>query len=317
MRLEAKAKAGFYPTPPRVVNLILNHLHTHGKPTILDPCAGEGDALLAVSRALEGRAVGIELSRERAKKAASKGLRVHQGDAFHFVGQGFDLLWLNPPYDHGEGERLELSFLKHWTPALRPEGILVFIIPERILKQTAPYLRTHYGHLSVFRFPEPEYLEFGQVVVLGEKLRESLPLSAEGEGLEAEGILGEVWASYTVPGSGPGLLERRERIPDPEEILSLLEKSPLFVGRKEGEIPRPLLPLKDAHLALLLAGGLLDQQVVWMEGEPYLIRGEVRKEERTFEERGEDGRLRRVTREEFRVQVVALGLKSGDILKVA
>ncbi|MFW8159790.1 DUF6094 domain-containing protein, partial [Klebsiella pneumoniae] len=134
MRLAAKAKAGFYPTPPRVVDLILRYLDGGPLSHILDPCAGEGEALSMACAALGARGFGVELSRERAKRAAARGVRVHRGDAFHFGGEGFSLLWLNPPYDHGEGERLEVAFLRHWTEALLPGGVLVYIIPETSLR---------------------------------------------------------------------------------------------------------------------------------------------------------------------------------------
>lgn len=308
MRLEGKSKAGFYPTPPRVAELILDALIPDGTPAVLDPCAGEGDALLLAARRLKARAYGVELSRERAKKAASKGLRVHQGDTFTFRGEGFSLLWLNPPYDHGEGERLELSFLKHWTPALKPEGVLVYIIPESVLKDTETYLSSHYEVKGVWRFPEPEYQAFKQVVVLATRWQEPVPP-------HSLSIQGSLPASITlvVPG-GYATLQRLSHL-DEAEVLSALDKSPLF--EEDGtEMQQPLLPLKNAHLALLLAGGLMDNQVVRFKGKPYLVRGEVRKVEVTLEET-ENGRTREITRERFQVQVVALGLLDGEILEVA
>lgn len=308
MRLRGKAKAGFYPTPPRVVEEILRLLDPVPPVAVLDPCAGEGDALLALKRGLKAQALGIELSRERAKKAVRKGLAVYQGDAFGFEGEGFGLLWLNPPYDHGEGERLELTFLRHWTPALKPGGVLVYIIPEGILDQVAPFVTSHFRVEGVYRFPEPEYQDFRQVVVLG--VREEVPLLPST--LRVEGSL-PAPLKLRVPPSEKAFLRRRENL-DPEKVLKALERSPLFEEARARDF-QPLLPLKNAHLALMLAGGLMDNGVVWLEGRPYLVRGQVRKVEHTAQER-DGNRVRNITRERFQVQVVALGLLDGEILEV-
>lgn len=86
------------------MSFILKQLTPRGTPSILDPCAGEGDALFQVAKELEAQAWGIEIFRERAKKAAAKGLRVYHRDAFTFRGKGFSLLWLNPPTTMGKGK---------------------------------------------------------------------------------------------------------------------------------------------------------------------------------------------------------------------
>ena len=307
MRLKGKAKAGYYPTPPRVLDLVLEGLVARPFAEALDPCAGEGDVLRALAGRLRVRVQGIELSRDRARAARKKGLSVRQGDAFTFTGEGFSLLWLNPPYDQGEGERLEVAFLRHWTPALVPEGVLVYIIPEATLEKAAPFLTGHYEVEAVLRFPRPEYQAFRQVVVVARKR----PLPVPPEGLEVMGTLGEYPFRVVVPG-GEGSL-RRTGGPTPEEILKALEASPLW-AQEEGPF-RPLLPLKDAHLALMLAGGLLDGQVVWLEDRPYAVMGQVEKVETVHEEE-EGGRLRRITREAFRVRVVALDLWEGELLEV-
>ena len=259
MRLRGKAKAGFYPTPPRVVKLILEGLIRQERPFVLDPCAGEGEALLHVLRYLAASGVGIELDAKRAKKAGEK-VKVYRGDSLQYTGEGVSLLWLNPPYDHGEGERLELTFLKHWSKALVNGGVLVYIIPEGILGEVSPFLSAWYQDLKVLRFPLPEYKDFRQVVVLGRK-REAPEMPHP---LGVEGVLGEVPVALTVPG-GLGRVYLASRLSH-EEILALLEKSPLYEEEEAEGLKRPLLPLKDAHLALLLAGGLMDREVVRLGG---------------------------------------------------
>lgn len=311
MRLKGKAKAGYYPTPPKVVEAILKLLETREAASALDPCAGTGDVLLELRENLHALGVvGIELSRERVKKAQRKGLTVLQGDSLSFAGEGFGLLWLNPPYDHGEGERLELTFLKHWTPALVEGGVLVYIIPEGSLKATEAYLSSQYEIVGVFRFPEPEYEQFRQVVVLG--LKRSIP--SHPTGLKPEGSLPAEGPKLTIPPSPSPRLVQENTLPD-EEVLEAVAKSPLWDEAKARDF-RPLLPLLPAHLALMLAGGLMDGQVVRWGGKPYLVKGRVEKVEVTGEEKLEK-ETRRITREVFQVSVVALGLLDGEILEVA
>jgi hypothetical protein len=46
-------------------------------------------------------------------------------------------MWLNPPYDddrHDNEKQLELAFLESTTPELVRDGVLAFVIPQRILR---------------------------------------------------------------------------------------------------------------------------------------------------------------------------------------
>ena len=62
MRLAAQAKGGYYPTPPRVVDLVAKLLYgARGRSRsadtlrILDPCCGAGDALAQFADLLRDR----------------------------------------------------------------------------------------------------------------------------------------------------------------------------------------------------------------------------------------------------------------------
>ena len=86
MRLAAQAKGGFYPTPPRVVDLIAELIHTpsghynRGRETlrILDPCCGAGEALAQLAQRLDRpnaipiETYGVELHRDRAQEAEER-----------------------------------------------------------------------------------------------------------------------------------------------------------------------------------------------------------------------------------------------------
>lgn len=316
MRLEAVAKAGYYPTPPKTLEILVHLLKTsplapylEGKEA-LDPCLGEGEALGKVASALRMRPVGIELDRERAKGAKGRGIKVYEGDARDFRATGFPLLWLNPPYDTGdEGERLEETFLLAYRESVAKGGVLVLIVPERGLPRLLPHLMG-YRIALLARLPQKEYPRFRQAVVVAQRdgtpylpsLPPSLPYLEEVEGLDLI-----PWSFRETP-----ILERLPSLPE-EEALALARRSPLW-AKLEGETtPRltPLLPLKPAHLALLVAGGMLDLEEVELEGIPHLLLGVLVKDTVTIEE--ED---RRIEREVYRMAIKALNLRDYTLVEV-
>ena len=78
----------------------------------------------------------------------------------------FSCLFLNPPYDEDRGaKRMEHTFLTATTKYLRPGGLLVYIVPQRRLADSARYLAGHYRDLACWRFPDGLFERFGQVVV--------------------------------------------------------------------------------------------------------------------------------------------------------
>ena len=146
MRLAAQFKGGFYPTPPRVVEMVATLMQartvTRGETTlrILDPCCGAGEALADLAARIErpdGASVetfGVELHAERAKEAERRLDHALGTDLFQtaIANGAFGLLYLNPPYDQDAGDdeqRTEMRFLRHCTRYLGELGLLVFVVP--------------------------------------------------------------------------------------------------------------------------------------------------------------------------------------------
>lgn len=319
MRLEGVAKAGFYPTPPQTLELLTRLLETSplaealaGRKA-LDPCAGEGEAIVHVARRLRMQAVGIELERYRAVRAKERGVRTFVGDARDYRAQNFPLIWLNPPYDYGDdGVRLETVFVEAFWQAVAPGGVLVLLIPEGSLKGVWGYLNRNYEIVLVARIARTEYPTFQQIAVVAQRreqerlaaspMPESLPYLEEVEGVEFFG------ASF---GEKEVLQPRITR--DPEEMRRMAQASPLW-RRLEAETSpqvRPLTPLKPAHLALLVAGGMLDLEEIEIEGVPHLLLGVLRKETVHIEE--ED---KRIERDVYRMGLRALNLADYTLLEV-
>jgi len=191
-RLESVAVGGYYPTPEKVVPLIARLIKAVRDSSYLDPCAGDGEALLTLVEALHGGetqhtsiyAVELEKTRHEALQAKmhdraswrSAQESLH-GDAFKvdFRGEGVSLLYLNPPYDTDpEHGRLEQKFLARFVDALAPVGVLVFLVPFYALKASATTLAMHFHALSCFRFPDGEFEAYKQVALFATKRETAL-----------------------------------------------------------------------------------------------------------------------------------------------
>ncbi len=166
--------------------------HPYGALTgaLFDPCAGDGSAITDLRQLwtsqtrntrfhLNLHAAEMETLRAKALTAALAHPRDHAicSDAFRLTWTGHaTLLWLNPPYDHDPDDgRLELKFLKRFTPALAPaEGFLYFIVPQSILTDCADYLSRHYTHHRAWRFPAEHYDAYQQVVFVAKRAPRAL-----------------------------------------------------------------------------------------------------------------------------------------------
>jgi Uncharacterised methyltransferase family (DUF6094) len=94
----------------------------------IDPCVGDGTALIEIARETGAFLAGIELDADRAAAAAVKGIATAHGSAFEcrVLAETCSLLYLNPPYDSEFGphsnKRMELVFLEHCYRWVTSEG---------------------------------------------------------------------------------------------------------------------------------------------------------------------------------------------------
>lgn len=338
-RLEAVARQLFYPTPPGVVALISRHLRapeTAGRKAVrmLDPCAGTGDALAELGRALCGETFGIELNDERARAARAALAHALHGSAFgcRLAHGAFSLLLLNPPYDEDSAERrLEHHFLTAFTRALCPGGVLCYVVPQPRLALSARFLCNQYEELDLCRFPDPDYGDFRQVVLFGRRR------SAAQADPAAQAFLEQI------AGQGPGALEplaadaevvyELPALPRGEVLFAsqhfdaaqaeveaarrgLLAKGPLAeqLWPPEEIRVRPLVPLKKAHRALLMASGLLDNVVLeGPDGRRAIVKGRTVKE---LVRVSSDSPRHEVHREMVRTNITLLDLATGRVARV-
>lgn len=186
MRLEGQAKSGFFPADPAAISELCKHLALgplgdREHHSILDPCAGKGEALAQIAEALGILPVNtyaIELNDVRGKAVRERMPQVPETNilepcSFHssYITPGsMSLVYCNPPYDDelGGGGREELSFLGECYRLLAKGGIMVAVIPWRTAshRETKLHLDGHYVDARLLRFPTMKYNE---VVYIGVK----------------------------------------------------------------------------------------------------------------------------------------------------
>ena len=314
-RLESAARAGYFPTPPRIATAIGRCLATgenSGRRTarLLDPCAGTGEAAMLLAQALQVERYGIEINEERAETARSRFDHVLATSAFsvRLANGAFSLLFLNPPYDYDdEKRRLEHAFLTSMTRALCPGGVLVFLIPQRRLAVSARYLASHYEQFRIFRFPDPEYAAFQQIVLLAQKrlapvLDEGAQARLEAWGAAALPALPDAPTEvppFTLPALPAGEVLFATLFFDPGQAATEARRRGAWVLPQlvdqlwppDEHVTRPLMPLRRGHLALLIAAGMLNNVVLSQDGQSFLVKGRTQKEMVPVDSGDEDTQL--------------------------
>jgi len=327
MRPQAQRKMGFYPTPPSVMARLTRHLSFFSGLTYsaLDPCCGDGAALAALcpSSNLLHRC-GIEPDAERAKQAGSRLDQVVHAplEGVGLPERAFSILFLNPPYGDETHEsmpmRYELSFLSKTLPALAEGGVLIYVIPKtRFSEPVCRLLSEHCEDIRLFRFPDPEYGRFRQLILLAYRSGER-PATARTPWEEIQrtasgtlDVLDPDPIGPLSPASCPKVsLSIRAHTED--EMQRLLMGSPLQerisrlveIEAAHGQgmtIIRSPLPLRRGHVGLMLAAGRL-RGLIGKGASRHLVVGKPVRIKERVEEVDEDGN--EIIREKHSFKVV-------------
>jgi Uncharacterised methyltransferase family (DUF6094) len=101
VRNAGRLKLGHYALPVEEATNLRQLLIAPGLFFAVDPCAGDGTALIEVTRDLAAQRAAIELDTDRAAAAAARGIPTTQGSTFesHLPAGSCSLLYLNPPCD--------------------------------------------------------------------------------------------------------------------------------------------------------------------------------------------------------------------------
>ena len=307
MRLAAQAKMGYYPTPENVTPIIAKYLKRkrEGLIRILDPCAGMGTAVKNIGEDLNAETYGIEVDLNRGNQAKEVLTRCLVTDYQNTrISHGaFSFLWLNPPYDWAardsdieKSERYERTFLRDCIYYLRPQGVLVYLIPQKRLDgQIARMLSYRFEEISVYRFPEEAYKAYRQLVIFG--VLKGKPEKDDPRAEYLRNCGNQAFAIPYLPVDPPQIYEiplspfkpdfvfRSNQI-DPKELDEEIHRHGLFDQLRAMTTPlrmcekiRPIMPLRYGHLAQILACGLMNG-IVWDKDKknPLLIKGITKKE---------------------------------------
>jgi hypothetical protein len=319
-RLANIEKAGFFEIPPAVTDLVLTYISAPHGGRLLDPCAGEGVALVTLAGKLNLEPFGVEINSDRAEKAKeavrrlllrrltesrsaqiSRQTRILHDSYLSLVTprDSYNLLYLNSPYDHdSEDGRLEYQWLWRTRPYLQPGGLLIWVVPQHLLKfrKAAAYLLAHYEEIQIFRFPDGEYERFRQIVLFGlRRARAITPDSADIDRLRLLSMGPESLPPLAAPSTKPvpslprysgqaapepvytlprpvvpdGRFHFRSQFVDPADALA--EARSVGVASTAAwqqhlnpaavSVPlRPLTPLKIGHMNSIIAAGHLNPE---------------------------------------------------------
>jgi len=288
MRNQGKVKLGFYPLPKVEAKRLRSYLAFGQQFSALDPCVGDGVAFSCLLEGVSAHRYGIEIDAHRAGQAKGLGISTVQGNALDVRcrAESISLLYLNPPYDFEAGtsgnQRLEKVFLEHTYRWLRPEGVLVFVIPQPQLQPCARLLAEHFTNLRIYRLTDPACLQYKQIAILAlrrkrnERTGDAALLDAARylEGLAVKGDLaaltGEPDGRYDVPDSQPIILTNTgvplDEVEDLLPASAAYRQASRILLREQGSVRgRPLTPLHGGHVGLLCTAGMLNG--VFGEGE--------------------------------------------------
>ncbi|WP_417329710.1 DUF6094 domain-containing protein [Halomonas cupida] len=321
------AKNGYYPTDEATLERVLNALDaSHDQRVrILDPCAGEGMAILETAHRL-GRertdVYGIEFDLERARhmqRVVDVGI---QSDLMDTVisPRSFGLLFFNPPYGDLVGEtggskgyagkgrqRLEKLFYQRSVHLLQYGGVMVMIVPGYVFDdELSNWVAQHFDRVSVYRAAVDT---FQQVIVFGVRTRRNALLAnsktkevktlLQGIGskdIEPD-ILPEYWSSesYDVPPASSSTphcyrvsLEPEQLEQEMDRLGGLWPDFNLAFWTDGVTQRRPLCQLSSWHLALSLAAGGISGIVTSRSGRQLVVKGDTFKEKAAKVEFEED-----------------------------
>jgi len=315
-RPASRLRMGYFPLPEVEARRIRQHLSFSPSDfNALDPCAGEGKALAAITDGTRGQRCGIELDANRAGEAQKCLDRVVYGDCFDVDCrvESCSLIYENPPFDvvasdDGPSQRLEALFLQRTYRWLKPGGVLILVIPVAQLAVCGNVLSVQFKDTEILRLSESECVQYKQIVVFAvrrtrrerERLQEReiswwrLEYGRKSRDFDALPVLTDrSQRVYTVPEAVP--IELVHHGLPLDEIEELLRQSPAYrqarrilFAPESRERGRPLTPLHPGHVSILACAGALDG--ILGEGElRHLARWQAVKTVLRLEEEDENG----------------------------
>ena len=307
MRLAGQIKAGYYPAPCEAIQHVLSYIEPPppgASVTILDPCAGRGDAIRQFAAAWSvpnENIYAVELDEERgaAIKQAMPDANIlspADGTACAIGFNVFSFAWINPPYDGelGGGGRTEQVFFETAVRSVRAGGIAAIAMPESVCE-----LNMHMRQAIIERLDEPilirypkKFRKFNEIVVMGyvrSSRRDPMKSPKWNALVKFEPRFGTDYRIRDSNGNEPRFTltagtkpKRFEKLGyTPLELAVAMQNSPtkkLFAPPRPRPMPKPALQLGVGQRALVLAGGFLNR-VLTKDGQRILPKASPFKEQ--------------------------------------
>lgn len=291
-RLESESKGGYYPTPSKEMAHILKRVVADydARVTLLDPCAGKGEALRQAQNYLlkigaDPVSYGIEIEKNRAEAAA--GLLDHTISCGYedarMSHKAFSFLYLNPPFMQVGRERSETIFFRDLTQAdsyLTDGALVILNIPQYVLADVARLIAIRLENVKVYRFTDENYPLYKQIIVYGYRKK-------AGTGRDTALHQELVWLSRS-SGNALSVLDEEDgvqyKVPEPMRTVELfqsgiVELDDIFQSLSEcdflnkvtdkikavklenAKAQNPAMPLKLSHYATAIAAGALPEKM--------------------------------------------------------
>lgn len=186
------ARMGFFPLPQHAQDALIHAVTpstTEGF-TLIDPCAGEGVALEAFSKAWNMKAYAVEQNYYRHAECVEKFgyMNAVQGSAFNMEmsHNSFSVMYLNPPFSQSlvedDSRREEVKFLEWSIPYIVKGGVLIFVcyihhMTEGVYKT----LFENFTNVQTYTVPGLDLDAYGMVVTLGNRKPDARLTKAETE----------------------------------------------------------------------------------------------------------------------------------------
>src|SRR5271166_2205077 len=319
MRNAGRLKLGYYPLPVEEAQHTRALLLSSAPYSAIDPCVGDGTALIEITKDTGAHLAGIELDADRAEAANRNSVATVHGSAFEcrVPAETCSLLYLNPPYDNEFG------------PHSNKRMELVFVVPAPAVGTCARLLTSQFDRICVFRLEHPESVRFNQVVVLGRRKKSHL----RGDPKGADDLLRiaykphllpvlnqEVAEHYAIPPSSSAAITYTglplDAIEDALQRSVAMQNARGILVRKQQKMSgRPVTPLHKGHVGLLACSGMLNG--FFGEGETrHIAHWRSVKYVDEFNEEGEaEGETIIRKRERFSHELT-LAYESGEIIEL-
>ena len=123
----------FYPTPDDAINALLDALPLRGGWRVLEPGAGSGNIVKALSR-YEGMHIdALEIREEEREHLEPLADRVIIGDYMTAELEPYDLIIGNPPFSEA------MAFVKRSLELVKPGGMVIFLLRTAFLESDARF----------------------------------------------------------------------------------------------------------------------------------------------------------------------------------